>query len=326
MSKVKRFAGYLMGCSTIWALALLPVSAAAAQLPTPQQLAKALTSQVVNKALVKGYLADGGDPNVCIPTYAGNGHQSGCVNLTLALISIGPKTKGLALIAIRKGGLESPKEVQRGFWEAVAGKLPSVVQVLIKKGANVNGENPSMRGSFPITTAADNDDFKTIKVLTQAGANVNQAGLFGYTALASALERGNEEMALYLVHHGASLNVKTNDGDTLLTFAIGRGSVSFVTALVSLGFDVNAKDDAGFTPLADAVSMPHLAPKTRARIIRLLLKHGADPCYRIPDNGKTPRGGKTVLDIARHAKETMALKILQPATKTCKKRENRRNP
>lgn len=324
MNKCKRFTRYLIGCAAVWVLAALPALAAHEKLATPEQLTKALTSRVMNKALVRDYLDNGGDPNVCIPRISGNGHHIGCVNLTLALII--PSTEDLALLAIQKGGLKTPKAVQRGFWDAVDGKLPMVVEVLIKKGANVNGEDPSYSGSFPITTAADNNDFETVRLLTQAGANVNQVGLFGYTALASALERGNEEMALYLVHHGASLNAKTDDGETLLTFAVGRGSVAFVTALVSLNFDVNVVDRYGITPLSAAVSMPHMAPKTRARIIKLLLNHGADPCYRIPDNGKTSRGGKTVLDIARDAGETMSIKILQAATKNCKKTTESRKP
>lgn len=297
----------------------LPVVAAGAQSATPEQLAKALTSQVINKALVRNYLENGGNPNVCIPQTAGNGGQTTCINLTLALIY--PPTKDLALLAIQKGGLKSREEVQRGFWDAVSAKLPSVVEVLIKKRANVNEKEGGQLtpGAVAVNVAANNNDFKTVKVLTQAGADLNQVGLLGYTALASTLENGNEKMALYLVHHGASLKVKTDSGDTMLMYAVMSGSVSFVTALVALDFDVNAVDRDGFTPLTTAVSMPHIAPKIRARIIGLLLQHGANPCYRIPRNQRTPRAGMTALDIAQHADETMSIKILQPVTENCKK-------
>lgn len=302
--------------------AALPAVAGEGHLATPEQLAKALTGRVINKALVRDYLDNGGDPNVCIPQTQDNGRQTTCINLTLVLIL--PTTKSLALLALQKGGLKSSEDVQRGFWYAVNTKLPFVVQALIKKGANVNGQDSY--GEFPITTAAENNDFKTVKFLTRAGANLNQVDFFRYTALARALQSHNEKMALYLVHHGASLKVKTNTNDTMLTFAIGSGSIPFVTALVSLNFDTNIVDRYDFTPLVWAIYTRQIAPKDRARIIKLLLKHGADPCHRIPRNAFSEFRGESALDIARHFRQPMSIKILQPATENCKKPTDRKKP
>lgn len=63
---------------------------------------------------------------------------------------------------------------------------------LIKRGLNVN--EPDGNGNYPVTVAASRNDLETLKVLIEAGANVNRFNRMGQTAIDWARRYNNTEM------------------------------------------------------------------------------------------------------------------------------------
>ena len=55
-----------------------------------------------------------------------------------------------------------------------------------------------------------------IKVLINAGVDIQKPGQFGYTPLHAAAQNGHLEVVQTLVKYGGSVNCKNKDGDTPL--------------------------------------------------------------------------------------------------------------
>ena len=88
---------------------------------------------------------------------------------------------------------------------------PAVVQLLIKKGADVNARN--YKGQTILMRAAEYSSPQIVKILIEAGADVN-AHNDGRTALMIAARRHSPEMVKILIEAGADVNAKTRHGET----------------------------------------------------------------------------------------------------------------
>ena len=126
----------------------------------------------------------------------------------------------------------------------------------------------------------------------------------GQTLAAMALERANEELAMFLLEKGADLSAVTDSGESLLHLAARGGSAPMVRYLIGHGADVMARDSSGDTPLhrttykdrdqaaalliaagsdVKAANSSEITPLSWAscynspKVIRLLIKAGANP-------------------------------------------------
>ena len=81
-----------------------------------------------------------------------------------------------------------------------------------------------------------------------AGASINAADKFGFTALHLAIKNKNVALANKLLENegiAESLSAKTNKGFTPLLVAAWKGDLSMVQKLITKGADLKAKDTAG---------------------------------------------------------------------------------
>ena len=108
-----------------------------------------------------------------------------------------------------------------------------------------------------------------LKYLINKGANVNNAGKYGYTPLHVAGEKGQVEVLRELLNHGANVNTANKDNFTPLHVAVWNGHVDVVRELLKHGANVNTANKS-FTPLHVAGRNGHL------EVVRELLKHGAN--------------------------------------------------
>jgi uncharacterized protein len=192
--------------------------------------------------------------------------------------------------ALLKAGAEFRETLPSGFnalFFAVREGRLDVVRVLLKAGADVKeamqpkrtaGRAP-VKGTSPLILAVENGHFEVANALLEAGADPNDQRS-GFTALHTLTwvrkpNRGDEE-----------------SGDPAPTGSGNMTSLQFVERLLEHGADVNAKlkrgragqgvlNRTGATPLLMA-SMTADLP-----LLRLLIKHGADPMFANVD-GATP--------------------------------------
>ena len=193
-----------------------------------------------------------------------------------------------------------------------------IVRLLLAKGANAKAMD-----AFKTTTlrgAAVGNDAETMRLLIEAGVDVNSADFPGLTPLAMAAGwNGNLRAVELLLAHGAKVNavsapvmgLPSKNGPsefgklTALLMAAPFGPPELIARLIEAGADVNAKDVRGMTPLMLAVATDH---QDKA-VIRLLLEHGADIQAR-------SNLGETAADWARRVAAAPALEMLKVQPKS----------
>ncbi len=199
---------------------------------------------------------------------------------------------------------------QTALMWAVAQKHPDVVKVLLAHGADVQVRSevwsqmmavpphgvPEYNRMIPhggdtaLMFAARVGDLTSAKLLVASGANVNDTDAWGVSATVLAAHSGAGELAEFLLEKGADPNAAAA-GFTALHEAVMRRDERVVTALLAHGADPNAplrtwtpirrdaKDFSFLPPLVGATPFWLAARFTQPSVMRLLVKHGADPRF-----------------------------------------------
>jgi ankyrin repeat protein len=199
---------------------------------------------------------------------------------------------------------------QTALMWAVSQKHPAAVKVLLAHHADLNlksdvwtdvmavpphGYLPYNKaiphgGETALMFAARVGDLDSAKLLVAAGAHVNDADAWGVSATTLAAHSGFRDLVEFLLAKGADPNAAPN-GFTALHEAIMRRDAGMVAALLDHGADPNAplktwtptrrsSDDWNFDPMLVGATPYWLAARfTEPDVMRLLVKHGADPHF-----------------------------------------------
>ena len=152
------------------------------------------------------------------------------------------------------------------WWAAIqAGEVNQAKAELGKDATLLNAKDP--RGDGALAVAAAQGHAPLVAYLLEQGADVNQTGRNGYTALHLAR---NVQVARALLDAGASVRATNSAGQTPLLLAASSMRPEIVGLLLQNGADPNAADRRHTTPLLQAVDADDLAT------VRLLVTHGAD--------------------------------------------------
>lgn len=136
------------------------------------------------------------------------------------------------------------------------------------------------RGATTLMHAAAFGSIEAVKLLLDAGADVNAKNDFGATALLWCARDG--EKARLLIEHGADVNARSKQGRTPLMLAgMRQGGSDLVALLLSKGADVNVADTRGETALGLAAEYGDF------ETVRLLIANKADIQAR-NRKGETP--------------------------------------
>jgi ankyrin repeat protein len=199
---------------------------------------------------------------------------------------------------------------QTALMWAVSEKHPDAVKVLLAHGADVQARSSVWNevmavpphgyldynraiphgGDTALMFAALGGDLASAKLLVEAGADVNDADAWGVSATTVAAHAGYRDVVEFLLDRGADPNA-AQAGFTALHAAVMRRDERMVTALLAHGADANAPLRT-WTPTRRSSKDFHFAPElvgatpfwlaarfSEPNVMRLLLKHGADPLF-----------------------------------------------
>jgi ankyrin repeat protein len=156
-------------------------------------------------------------------------------------------------------------------------KTPAATKRAIHIRANVN-----------LFDAIKKDDIAAVRILLDAGADVNAKDNVGLTTLHWAAMSGHVECGKMLLDVGADIAVWGPIRNTALHFAAMVGHADIVRMLLDAGADVHAKDKYGNTALMEAEETGH------DNIVALLnehIMHAELPEARGPSGGKVDSPG-----------------------------------
>jgi ankyrin repeat protein len=174
------------------------------------------------------------------------------------------------------------------MWAAAEGHAP-VVQALIDAGADIHGR--SNGGTTPLLFAVRKGDMASVKALLAAGVSVNEKRVDSATPLLVAIINGHEDLVDFLLEKGADPNAE--GGSTSLSVQGVRARPQRITfrtpskreQLRDIGTEGgNGANNSWGRPLQAAVHVAnwHISDEfisvniDRMRVIKSLLKHGAD--------------------------------------------------
>lgn len=117
-------------------------------------------------------------------------------------------------------------QISGALSNAAAQGHTACVKLLLDAGADPDPPLPSgIKKGGPLNVAARNaNDALLVKILLDFGADVNQAGVDGKTALFHAAQKDDASLAILLLEYGAEINMSSSTGDTPLTTAITHNS------------------------------------------------------------------------------------------------------
>lgn len=169
-----------------------------------------------------------------------------------------------------------------------SGKEPEILEFgLNELKCDVNDFRPGFRTA--LTAAAENGDIDTCSCLLSKGAGINCPDGLGDTPLTASLSW--PETASFLIRNGADVNgcrSAGTGGDSALHIAAGLFQKRLVKKLLKHGADPNIRNARGETPIFTAVWNENGKNTAElAKVLKILIKHNADINIKGP-NGQTP--------------------------------------
>lgn len=145
-----------------------------------------------------------------------------------------------------------------------------IVKLLLEAGANVNYYTCDRDGSALIV-AASRGNLKILRVLTEAGADINIGNGIRGTALMRAAEEGRIKCVKFLISQKADINAYDQESNTALMLASKNGKIKCLKLLLEAGADINAKSRGGDSAITNARRAGH------KECVDALVAAGANP-------------------------------------------------
>lgn len=181
-----------------------------------------------------------------------------------------------------------------GLFQAIRnGDLSAVKSHLTKASL----EARDRRGATPLMHAAAFGNLQTLRLLLDAGADVNARNDFDATALLWAAR--DPAKAKLLIERGADVNIQSKQGRTpLMVAALRPGGSATLALLIAKGADIHKKDERrNSTALTLASSVGDI------EMVRLLLSKGVNP-------RETGASGITPLFLAASSRQPEVVRLL----------------
>lgn len=139
----------------------------------------------------------------------------------------------------------------------------AAVKLLLEAGIDVNARTSA--GSIALVEASWMGRHEVVSYLIEKNADINIASSTNITALSAAISQKHEGVALLLIAHGANPNLVDAAGSTPLIEAAWQGNLPLVRALLASGANVNFKRSGDrVTPLKAAYDRPDVVQVLKA--------------------------------------------------------------
>ncbi|GAB5367846.1 hypothetical protein AAMO2058_001266700 [Amorphochlora amoebiformis] len=168
------------------------------------------------------------------------------------------------------------------LWDSASGNLPMLRKVVAKFDPKERERICDPYGRTPIYLALLRNQTEIVEYLCTQGFNVNLKPIKSQMSpLYLAIKRRDKRAAVALIRSGAYVEYSNafEMGATPLALAAKMGQADIVRELVEHQAHVNVKIKGKFPILHDAIRNRSLS------VVRILLKHGADPNSRANEQG-----------------------------------------
>ena len=156
------------------------------------------------------------------------------------------------------------------------------IETLIDLGANVNAQRTDDKVT-PLILSSYWNNFMTVNLLLDHGADANIASADGYTPLHLAVMKGSQNFVKLFLEKNALVNTQNADGDSPLHTAVSNGFFDITKLLIKKGSNVNLQNKEGRTPLFLGVKNKH------EQLIKLLIENKADVSIGYKENSTEMR-------------------------------------
>jgi ankyrin repeat protein len=180
-----------------------------------------------------------------------------------------------------------------------------IVRVLLEKGADPDIACPF--GQTPLLRASYFGHLRIVEALLSATRLPNAKTKAGWTAVYTALQQKNPEVAEYLVRKGVDCESKSDFGIAPIHLAAENGQVGIMSTLLSVGADANMRTERfKHTPLLIGAQNGHES------VVDLLLKSDADPTIRTTTGWSSLHAAATSGNVQIFRKLQQYFELLNP--------------
>ena len=131
--------------------------------------------------------------------------------------------------------------------KAIYSSRSALVKNLLSSGINVNAAN--INGETPLAAAIERGTYSIVNILVKAGADVNATlpHRNNMTMLMFATETSNYRINIIrtLLDHGAKINARDKKGQTSLMYAAKANEGNVIRMLLEAGADTELEDNSG---------------------------------------------------------------------------------
>jgi len=153
--------------------------------------------------------------------------------------------------------------IERGFVD--------LVQLLVEYGIHVNKESELYPYAVPLRYAVKTGCVKTMKILLNAGAEVDKVDLVGETSLHLACREGSHyKVVACLLDHGANIEARTSNYKTPLRIACENKHFFIARQLLARGACVESNANLRFGLYCNG----------NTEAVQVLESYGVGPCFK----------------------------------------------
>lgn len=161
-----------------------------------------------------------------------------------------------------------------------------IVKILLDAGSDVNMRGGSLGSPL---VAACKESLEMTKLLVEAGADLNATDLVGHSALLITVSHCESQLELfeYLIQQGANPFQEDKRGCNALLYAARAKRSDIIKRMLDYGIDINTIDQNGWSSLHWAVA----SMENSTEVVKLLLESGCDKSFK-------DKQGRTALELA----------------------------